>query len=64
MKIDLIRNIMFASGVVFSIAGVVILLFANRMVGLAFIIAGFSDLVFSFVLPKLIERQSENQNRQ
>lgn len=60
-KTDLIRKIMFASGVVFSIVGVFVLLFADRMVGLVFIVAGLSDLTMSFVLPKLTEKQSGGQ---
>lgn len=59
-RIDLIRKIMFASGILCSIAGLFVLLFVNRIAGVAFIIAGFSDLVFSYFLPKLIESQSGN----
>ncbi|MBN1288770.1 MAG: hypothetical protein JXA49_03930 [Actinobacteria bacterium] len=67
MKTDLIRKILFISGTLFSLIGLFILLFADRLIGTVFIAVGLMDLTFSFILPKLIERQysgsSDNGSR-
>lgn len=63
MKIKLIRNILFISGVVLSIAGLFVLLFADRFIGIVLVAVGLMDLVWSFILPKLMEKQSMIKNK-
>ncbi|MBN2168201.1 MAG: hypothetical protein JW738_03075 [Actinobacteria bacterium] len=62
MKTRLVRNVLFLSGICFCLVGVVILLFANRMVGVVFIVAGFIDLTTSFLLPRLMEMQASGSS--
>jgi len=49
----LVAKILVVSGLLFCIVGVFLILFVNTVVGIVLLAVGLSDLVTSFILPKI-----------
>jgi len=56
--IGLVARILFASGLLFCIVGIFLILFVNTVVGIVLLVIGLTDLTMSFVIPKITGKQA------
>jgi hypothetical protein len=55
---NLVSKILIVSGLLFCVVGAFLILFVNTVVGIVMLIVGISDLVMSFVLPRVTTGES------